>query len=77
MYDSWDDAVDQWTPGESFDFVVRQVPAKIRELTLDELLQALDPKGELREEAKSQGVFMPDEGIQSLQDLANENVRRK
>ena len=76
MYDSWEEAVDNWTPGQGFSFVARQVPAKMRELTLDELMQALDPKGELRAQAKDSGMYLPDEGIFSLQDMANENTRR-
>ena len=76
IYDSWEEVVDKWTPGQGFDFVARQVPAKMRELSLDELLQALDPKGELRAQAKEAGMHLPDEGILSLKDMANENVRR-
>jgi hypothetical protein len=52
LYDSLEEAVQGWTPGQTFDFVVRQVPAKIRELSAEELLQALNPKGALRREAK-------------------------
>lgn len=55
LYDSIEEAATQWTPGQQFDFVVRQVPAKIKELSVDELLQALDPEGSLREEAKAEG----------------------
>jgi hypothetical protein len=76
MYDSLDDVVQEWTPGQSFSFVVRNVPAKIRELTLDELMSALDPKGENTEQAKQAGVAIPFEEIRSLKDLANDNVRR-
>jgi len=80
-YDSWEDCIDRgkWQPGRRFDFVVRQVPAKMRKLDLDELLQALDPDGSLRRQAKESGVNMPDEidvRYASLQGLANENVRR-
>ena len=78
VYESTEEAIDEggWTPGQGFDFVVRQVPAKIRELSLDELLQALDPAGNLREEAKAANLTLPDEEIRSLRDLANDNVRR-
>ena len=82
LYDSWDEAVDDWTPGQGFDFVARNVPAKLRELQLSELLQALDPQGTLREEAKERGIVMPDEEgenepvLQSLSDLAKDNVQR-
>lgn len=76
IFDSWDEAVDHWSPGQSFDFVARQVPAKMRELSLEELLQAMDPDGSFRQQAKSAGISMPDETIKSLKDMANENVRR-
>jgi hypothetical protein len=76
FYDSWEEAVDHWSPGQAFHFVARQVPAKMRELSMDELLQALDPKGELRSSAKEAGMYLPDEGIRTLADMANENTRR-
>ena len=62
LYDSLEDAVKDWTPGQTFDFVARQVPAKIRELSVDELLQALDPQGKLREEAKEMKKEDDEEG---------------
>ena len=52
LYDSLEEAVKDWEPGQSFDFVARQVPAKIRELSVDELVQALDPDGAIRQEAR-------------------------
>lgn len=89
LYDSLEDAAKNWSPGQPFDFVARQVPAKIRELSMDELLEALDPDGALREEAKTlkgdEGAdpdeeallsIFDDDNIMSLSDLANENVRR-
>lgn len=89
LYDSLEDAIPNWTPGQTFDFVARQVPAKIKELSVDELLQALDPDGALREEAKSlkgeDGAkpteeallsIFDDNDIQTLSDLANSNVQR-
>ena len=64
IYDSTEEAIDQggWVPGQGFDFVVRQVPAKIKELSLDELMQALDPDGSLREEARQNNMTLPGEG---------------
>jgi hypothetical protein len=78
IYESTEDAIDlgKWEPGQGFDFVVRQVPAKIRELSLEELMQALDPDGLMREEAKANNMTLPNEDIQSLADLANDGVRR-
>lgn len=76
IYDSWEDAVDHWVPGQAFDFVARQVPAKMKELSLDQLLWALDPNGELRKQAKSAGLRLPDENIGTLHDMAQENLQR-
>lgn len=84
LYDSLEDAVQNWSPGQTFDFVARQVPAKIRELSLDELVQALDPDGKLREEAGEENA--PDEeallsifdenDTRSLADMASDNIKR-
>jgi len=78
VYESTEEAIDVggWKPGQGFDFVVRQVPAKMRELSLDELLQALDPDGTLRQEAQEKNMTLPDEDLRSLGDLANDSVRR-
>jgi hypothetical protein len=87
LYDSLEEAIMDWTPGQTFDFVVRQVPAKIKALSVEELVQALDPDGVLREEAKELrgGDSEPDEeallsiiddGITSLVEMASDNVRR-
>ena len=88
LYDSLEDAIEDWEPGQTFDFVVRQVPAKIKELSIEELVQALDPEGKLREEAKElrgeeEGepdeealLSIIDDGFQSLADMATDNVRR-
>lgn len=88
MYDSLEDAVEDWTPGQTFDFVARQVPAKMRELSVEELVQALDPDGKLREEAKEargEEADLDEEallsifdegGIASLADMANDCVER-
>jgi hypothetical protein len=88
LYDSLDDAVMDWTPGQTFDFVVRQVPAKMRELSIEELVQALDPDGSLREEATELRGEEPavdeeallsifeEDGISSLADLANDCMKR-
>ena len=86
MYDSLDDAVENWSPGQPFDFVVRQVPAKVKELSVQELLQALDPDGSLRDDGKGLNdekqndellsAIFDDEEIASLADLASYNVQR-
>eukprot|EP00980_Cylindrotheca_fusiformis_P001433 scaffold345_cov134-Cylindrotheca_fusiformis.AAC.44 len=84
LFDSLDDAVQSWTPGQKFDFVARQVPAKVRELSVEELVQALDPDGKLRDEAGQNST--PDEeallsifdesDINSLAELVSDNKRR-
>ena len=88
IYDSLEEAVEDWTPGQTFDFVARQVPAKLKELSMEELVQPLDPDGRMREEAKErrgEESVMDEEallsifdegGILSLADLANDCVKR-
>jgi hypothetical protein len=79
IHDDWEGAVDSWTPGQSFDFVVRQVPTKQKELSIEELLQALDPDGALRNQANEAGMtnLLPEtDDLESLEDMAGENVRR-
>ena len=88
LYDSLEEAIEDWEPGQTFDFVVRQVPAKVKELSIEELVQALDPEGTLRAEAKElrgedEGepdeealLSIIDDGFQSLSDMAADNVRR-
>jgi hypothetical protein len=88
LYDSLEEGVKEWTPGQNFDFVVRKVPAKTQELSVDEMVQTLDPDGSLREEAKGikgEDVSLDEEAllemfdggdIASLADLADGNVRR-
>lgn len=51
IYDSTEEAIESnnWTPGQSFNFVVRQVPARIRKLTLEELRDALNPENDVGE----------------------------
>lgn len=76
VYDSWQEVVEDWTPGQAFSFVARQVQAKMKELSVDELLQALDPEGELRQQANEAGMRLPDEDIKSLEQLATDNQQR-
>jgi len=77
IFDDWEDCVDEWTPGETFHFVVRQVPAKMAELSLDQLLAALDPDGSLKKEAEGAGMVLPvADDIVSLAQMSQENRRR-
>mmetsp|Transcript_21534 Transcript_21534/g.63087 ORF Transcript_21534/g.63087 Transcript_21534/m.63087 type:complete len:784 (-) Transcript_21534:127-2478(-) len=77
-FDTVEEAVELglWKPGQPFDFVARGVPAKVKEMDLSELLRALDPDGNLREEVKEGGGSMPDEEVDSLKALGNECERR-
>jgi hypothetical protein len=89
LYDSLEEAVQNWTPGQQFDFVVRQVPAKIKELSVDQLVQALDPDGALRQEVSEERGLTDEKDVEeallsiydgceisSLSDLANDCMVR-
>jgi hypothetical protein len=76
IYDNWNRAVDQWTPGQGFDFVAREVPAKLKDIALQEVLDALDPDGSLRRTVENSGLSIPTEDLRSLTDLSNEVKRR-
>jgi hypothetical protein len=85
LYSSWEEAVmgaaERWEPGMTFSFVARRVPATMRDLTLNELLQALDPDGALRREAQASstsggGAPPPLLGDETLRAMASENARR-
>lgn len=78
-YESWETAVDDWTPGRDFSFVVRHVSARRMELSLDQLLVALDPDGSLSQQAQEAGMVLPggdDEPVATLADLAAWQARR-
>ncbi|KAI2495853.1 hypothetical protein MHU86_18685 [Fragilaria crotonensis] len=75
LFDNWNHAVDQWKPGQGFNFV-REVRAKLKEVALQEVLDALDPDGSLRETALGAGLSIPTEDLRSLTDLANDVKRR-
>jgi hypothetical protein len=63
-------------PGQGFSFVVHQVPAKMAELSLDQLLSALDLDGLLHQQAKNGVMVLQDEEITSLEGVATTNVCR-
>ena len=77
-YECLDDAVEKgdWSPGQPFSFIVRNVPAKLKEMDITDLLNSLDPEGKFRAEAKEKGITMPDEDIQCLTDLGKDCERR-
>ena len=51
IYDSFDSAVEEgdWEPGQPFNFVMRNVPARLKEMDISDLLKSLDPTGALRD----------------------------
>lgn len=65
-----------WIPGQAFSFVVRNVPTKLKEIDVADLLKALDPDGSFRAEAKEKGMALPDEEIATLRELGNDSERR-
>jgi len=77
-YDSFDTAVEQgdWEPGQPYNFIVRNVPSRLKEMDVTDLLSKLDPNGKLRDEAKQKGITLPDEDVASLKDLWKECDRR-
>ncbi len=77
-YDSLDDAVErgQWRPGQPFSFIVRNVPSKLKEMDISDVLAALDPEGKYRAEAKEKSIAMPDEDIATLKELGKDCDRR-
>lgn len=78
IYDSFDAAVEEgdWEPGQPFNFVMRNVPARLQEMDISDLLKSLDPTGALRDEAKERGISMPDEEIKTLKELGKDSDRR-
>ena len=78
IYDTFEEAVHDgdWSPGQPFNFIVRNVPASLKKMDISELLNQLDPTGELRKEAKDKGETMPDEEIDSLRALGDDCERR-
>lgn len=70
-FDSFADAINGgWTPGQAYSFVIRGIPCRRKAMDLTALLNAMDPDGALRAEAKEKGIMMPDEDVASLNDLA-------
>jgi len=78
IYDTFEEAVHDgdWSPGQPFNFIVRNVPATLKKMDLSDLLKQLDPTGELRAEVKEKGETMPDEEIDSLVALGDDCERR-
>jgi len=78
IYESLDDAVEKgdWVPGQSFNFIVRNVSAKLKEMDISDLLTALDPEGSYREQAKEKGITLPDEDVVGLKELGKDCERR-
>jgi len=70
-YTSFMDAITKggWEPGDSYSFIVREVPSRKKAMDLEALLKALDPDGTLWEEAKEQGLLLPGDEITSLKEL--------
>jgi hypothetical protein len=77
-YESLEQAIQEgdWQPGQTYNFEVTEIPAKLKDFDLGKLLQKLDPTGSMRSQAKEKGMTMPDEDLTSLQDLGNDSVRR-
>jgi hypothetical protein len=77
-YSSWTDAIEDggWQPGDGFSFVIRRIPSLSNSMDLASILNALDPDGSLRAEAKAKGMLLPDEEVGSLRDLSVDCMQR-
>ena len=77
-YNSFMEAIENggWEPGESYSFVVREVPGRKKAMDLEALLKALDPDGSLWEEAKDKGILMPGEEDSTLNGLSQDCEQR-
>eukprot|EP00586_Coscinodiscus_wailesii_P020302 CAMPEP_0172501574 /NCGR_PEP_ID=MMETSP1066-20121228/151107_1 /TAXON_ID=671091 /ORGANISM="Coscinodiscus wailesii, Strain CCMP2513" /LENGTH=309 /DNA_ID=CAMNT_0013276415 /DNA_START=84 /DNA_END=1009 /DNA_ORIENTATION=+ len=77
VYPGVEDAVRSgtWRPGSNFSFVARNVRCQKKEMSVDEILAALDPDGKIRGEIDDR-LYDPAERIVSLAVLAEDNERR-
>ena len=77
-YNSFLDAVVKggWEPGDTFSFIVREVPTRKKAMDLEALLRSLDPDGTLWEEAKEKGLLMPGDEITTLKELSTDCEQR-
>ena len=97
-YDSWDSLLTRnddgngvWKPGQSFSFVLRNVPTFRKAVSMDELLSSLDPDGNLRNQALDAGILEDQDDnddddneveleeyypVTSLKELFEDNYRR-
>jgi hypothetical protein len=66
--------MDSWARGSTL--WQGQVPAKLKDIALQEVLDALDPDGSLRRTVENSGLSIPTEDLRSLTDLSNEVKRR-
>ena len=76
VYDSWEEVVDEWQPGQAFDFVVRQVPAKLSPVSLENVLETLDPDGEVHRRAEDDGLPGIPEEPDTLAAIKRDAIRR-
>lgn len=76
VYNSWQTAVEDWTPGQGFNFVVKNVPAKLSQVTLEDVLEAMDPDGGAMRTAKDMGLPTEFADILSLAALKSDTIRR-
>jgi hypothetical protein len=82
-YDSFDSAVrsGHWEPGKTFNFIVRNVPARLKGFDIAKLLQSFDADGVYRKKStgsKNSTVNRPVASldVSSLKELGIENERR-
>jgi hypothetical protein len=79
-YDSFASAIrnGKWEPGDVFNFIVRNVPARLKGFDIGKVLQSFDANGvyRIRNSKKSEASLSASAEISSLKELGIENERR-
>lgn len=79
-YDSFDSAVrnGNWEPGETFNFIIRNVPARLKGFDIGKLLQSFDANGVYRNKNSKESEASPSASVDiySLKDVGIQNERR-
>lgn len=58
-YMSYNEFLNVWKPGMIYDFIIRNVSCGMKELSMEEILDALDPNGIYHKQANDAGIALP------------------